>query len=94
METGHPSTRAVNSGSGNRALGLVLRLVLLNELRVTSVGLEVLPSVELARTANTQSLESRVHTAIPTPIIPTPVIPTPVLAVYFSQIHALKHFIY
>ena len=26
--------------------------------------------------------------------IPTPTIPTPVLAVYFSQIHALKHFIY
>ena len=39
-----------------------------------------------------------VHTAIPTPVIPTPAIPTPtiptrMLAVYFSQVHALKHFI-
>jgi len=51
----------------------------------------------------TPSLE-RVHTAIPTPAIPTPVIPTrviptpaiptPVLAVHFSKIHALQHFIY
>ena len=29
------------------------------------------------------------HTAIPTPVIPTPV-----LAVHFSKIHALQHFIY
>jgi len=29
METGHPSTRAVNSGSGNRALGAPLLLTVI-----------------------------------------------------------------
>jgi len=39
METGHPLTRAVNSGSGNRALGVGQ---LLNELLLFAVFSQVL----------------------------------------------------
>ena len=49
METGHPSTRAVNSASGNRALVLVLRFTASEWITSNDCSGRGVPFVELVR---------------------------------------------